>query len=664
MADFRRWIFALALLALFAGLANAQLMSCTAAPGSTPFIRNEGFTELVGDIVVTCTGGAAQTGTTTSNPNLLGSITIYLNAPVTSRLLGISTTGNNPSEATLLIDDPTTNATPMTQAEQAANGGTVYPVVGCAIFATCAGTVAAPSNGVYFATPTTANAFPGTVSASGTSITWNGIPVIPPGTTNTTFSRTFRITNVRVNANNLAAGSISAGSTAVNAVVVLQANSQPLVNGTSVQVASAVASLTTGFATGLGPSSSAANLLACSSTQTFLFGNNPVFKSLTYTDTFATAFKTKVATGGQSVPGGNSGTESGWVPTGGNIFGGSYTPGLADYGTRLKAVFKNIPANATVWVPTMNTVSGSSSNPTAVTSGATAQLIASETAVFSPVGNGANQTVGTGTAVYVPIPNINGTSIAVWEITQASGVPTTLNFPIAILYNSITSTSNPVTLGTVTVNQSYAPTPASGVFAGSATTTLPNGAAASASLTIPRFADTGTDKAFININACRTVLLYPFVSSAAGFETGIGIANTSQDPFGTAAQSGTCTLNFYGSGAPSPAPVTASIAGGTVYANAVGAGLGVNNFTGYLIAVCNFQYAHGYASLFSGFGTSAGVFSSYAAGVIPDPGTTIFGRPTACGAAPTTLTGAAGTGITALPITVTAASCQAEVLGF
>ncbi|MBV8730962.1 MAG: hypothetical protein JO336_14240 [Acidobacteriia bacterium] len=223
---------------------------------------------------------------------------------------------------------------------------------------------------------------------------------------------------------------------------------------------------------------------------------------------------------------------------------------------------------------------------------------------------------------YVPLPNVNGTSTAVWEVTNATpGAPAQLNFPVAVVYNSGTSTTNPVTTGSLMVTQEYAPTPASLAFTATA------GAAPSGALTIPRFNDTGAAKALGNLNACRTVLLFPFVATTAGFETGLAISNTSQDPFGTSAQAGTCSLNFYGSGAPSPAPVTPSVAAGTTWANNTGIGLGVTNFAGYLIAVCNFQYGHGYAAIFNGFGTSAGVFSSYLAEVIPDPGTTIFGRP-------------------------------------
>lgn len=87
-------------------------------------------------------------------------------------------------------------------------------------------------------------------------------------------------------------------------------------------------------------------------------------------------------------------------------------------------------------------------------------------------------------------------------------------------------------------------------------------------------------------------LLFTFVTSQFGFDTGISIANTGADPFGTAGQSGTCTLNFYGSNAPVPV-LTANLAPGASFAG-IASSL-APNFQGYMIAVCNFAYAHGFA---------------------------------------------------------------------
>ncbi|MDE3167323.1 MAG: hypothetical protein KGN36_16090, partial [Acidobacteriota bacterium] len=105
MVSFRRWTLALTVLALFAGLASAQIvgtsnptMTCTTNVTVTPTLRGEGFTEQTGDITLVCTGGAVlATGATIPTVN----IAVSLNTAVTSRLLS-----GNVSEALLLIDEP------------------------------------------------------------------------------------------------------------------------------------------------------------------------------------------------------------------------------------------------------------------------------------------------------------------------------------------------------------------------------------------------------------------------------------------------------------------------------------------------------------------------------------------------------------------------------
>ena len=133
----------------------------------------------------------------------------------------------------------------------------------------------------------------------------------------------------------------------------------------------------------------------------------------------------------------------------------------------------------------------------------------------------------------------------------------------------------------------------------------------------PRFAIIKVQSGpWVNVNLCQTTLLYPFVTGAAGFDTGIAVANTSMDPFKTVAQTGSCTLYGYGvtvaaAGNTATQPVVAGCDGisnplpgtncfpivnsgqvGTVLASAT-----LTNFQGYVIAICKFQYAHGYAAV-------------------------------------------------------------------
>src|SRR5437879_2341038 len=107
MVSFRKMILAFAVLAVFAGLASAQItgtnINCAANVSVTPALRAEGYTEQTGDIVLTCTGGIVQTpGAQIPQVN----ITIALNTQVTSRLLPVSGNSTNISEALLMINEP------------------------------------------------------------------------------------------------------------------------------------------------------------------------------------------------------------------------------------------------------------------------------------------------------------------------------------------------------------------------------------------------------------------------------------------------------------------------------------------------------------------------------------------------------------------------------
>ncbi|MGH7967492.1 MAG: hypothetical protein ACREIC_02070, partial [Limisphaerales bacterium] len=110
MADFRRLFYALAVVALLAGLTvpvSAQIapFQCIANAGVPPIIRGEGYTELVGDLTLNCTGG---TPTPTGNLVPQVNFTILLNTNITSRLLA----GGVWSEALLIVDEPHSGSNP------------------------------------------------------------------------------------------------------------------------------------------------------------------------------------------------------------------------------------------------------------------------------------------------------------------------------------------------------------------------------------------------------------------------------------------------------------------------------------------------------------------------------------------------------------------------
>jgi len=634
MVDFRRVITALAVLALFTGMAVAQVggtgqsqLTCNTNVTVTPALRGEGYTEQTGDITITCTGGAviAPGGNVP-----LVNFSIFYNTTVTSRLLPTSSpqSSNNTSEALLLIDEPGSGLPGY--GPSLPQMLCTSPLTGCTAQV---GTVPGPTfnTTVVPGTATPApNVYQGVVN--GNSVTFFGVPVNPPTTTG---SRVFRITNVRVNAQPLAGGSASGASPVQASISISGATSLSIQNS-----APNVGYVSNGLSTS---ASSAANLNQCSSqTKTSI-------NTLTFTENFGTAFKTRVAAQPaqgnslyqgqinnpiQNVPGAIYNSESNFVLP----INSSQTAGLADFGTRLKATFNNVPSGARIFVSTANVNnnaypvtaptpiggSGGNGNVSGTYIGY-AQLINGEntndgnagTSGFFPAVSATDN--GPGSSGNVPIAEISidpvaKSGIAVWEAVNTN--PNTIEsfkFAVYITYTASVSTNTPAA-GTITANLSFAPTATSG--------------AASSSLSIPRFAgDSLAARPIATISICRTILLYPYVTNQAGFDTGLTVANTSQDPFtigsnATGAQAGSCTLTWYGgtTSAPTtpPAPSnTGNIAAGTVWANTVGTI--APNFQGYMFAVCNFQYAHGFAFI-SDVG-ARNLAMGYLAIVIPDPGT-------------------------------------------
>jgi hypothetical protein len=654
MADFRKWILALSVLALvFTGVASAQggvggegtNLVCTAGTAVPPQLRTEGYTELVGDITLICTGGTAPA---LGQPVPLANVVVNLQGTITSRLIG------NGSEALLLIDEPgATSLTGVGPAESQNLCPNAFS--GCQAWV---GNVAAGTqtgvdivNGATGAASTAPapNVYQGITS--GTQVTFFGVPILAPVTNGV--SRVLRITNLRVNANGITGG----GSGFQSVLAQISVN--------NVQVSVTNPTVTVGYI-----QSSFAGSFLNSSDKTITTDQEyqcqppsgaKLVTILRFSELFGTAFKTRVNGGGlyssdsatgtaggsaiQNIPGAIYNSESGFISN----FSGSATPGnltdtvggltfsagLADYGTRLKAVFSNIPSGVSVWVSSVNLNGGDGTgggaaapqgtNPADVTSPELAYLVSSEAGQDSPI---PIQGGLTGTQWLLPVSSTGG-SQAVWEVVQAlSNTTENFDFGVYIYFKN----NIPATTG-ISATLSYAPTPTAPFSAAAA-------GLASNSLTIPRFAlapaSSGTN--FLNINLCTTALLFPYITTAflvpgqSGFDTGISIANTTSDPFGTTTQAGTCTLYWYGGPPGATSPVSAEPTPTTL-----GAG-GINNtvpimtgttaltlasqsvpadWSGYMIALCNFQFAHGYASV-----TDVGVrniMASYLALVIENP---------------------------------------------
>ena len=186
---------------------------------------------------------------------------------------------------------------------------------------------------------------------------------------------------------------------------------------------------------------------------------------------------------------------------------------------------------------------------------------------------------------------------------------------MAVAYSNELATRPPTARTTATLG--FAPAYASGT-ANTASTILP----------IPRFVENNNPADSFRIDACTTTLLFPYVVSVAGFDTGLAISNTSKDPFlepNRRLQSGTCTLPFYGTdtaGARPPSQRTSRVieAGETVTMVLSSGGnvglVGVPNFYGYVMAQCDFQFAHGFAFITDGPIGAARVAEGYLALVL------------------------------------------------
>ena len=629
MVDFRRVILALAVLTLLAGFASAQVntgvpqLTCATQVAVTPLLRGEGYTEMTGDITISCTGGT-QGPVGSSIP--LVNIAVFYNTIVTSRLIGTTTNAFLPNEALLLLDEPGSGLA----GDGPARGQKLCttPITGCAatvgsLPSIAGGNIVAAigADGTY-----APNVYQGTSSSTtGNVVTFFGVPVLAPTTTG---ARVFRITNVRVNANSLsgAAGSAGAGSQVTATVTVSGAASLGIPPGVI-----NVGLVNNGLAASTG---SAGSINQCAA-QT-----KSSASTISFTENFGTAFKTRVSalsTGlyagqagnpTQNLPGGIYNSESNFVfPI------GSQFAGLADYGTRLKATFSNVPSGARIFVSTNNVNNNASPISTPFGGGPAggsagnvnpasgvayvgfAQLVNGET---SPDGNISGflpiiTSTDTATSGNVPIAEVslsNNTGSAVWEVVNTDpNTVETLKFAVYV-----TSSANTLPAGSPpTVTLSFAPTATSAV--------------ASSTLSIPRFTGAATTGggtgSIFTVNICRTILLYPYVTNQAGFDTGVTVANTTTDPFKTVAQAGSCKLNWYGgtTAAPTVPPVqgdTGNIATGTVWANTLQAI--APNFQGYMIAVCNFQFAHGFAFI-SDVG-ARNLAMGYLAVVLNDPGDT------------------------------------------
>ena len=539
MAGLHRWFVAAAILALSTGLARAQVgvktgpanspLTCSAYAAGTPELRPEGYTEPAGNIVIECSGGPlAQIGAAIPTVNIV--VYVSPSVPITSRIIG----PDNASEAMLTIDEPgaliTTGATGgygpdaaqslCTTAQQQNPAGSP-----------CQAYVSTDRSGQYqvavepgTSTPAQ-NVYQGKIGDFGVnSVAFYNVPVLPPAYQGVT--RVFRITNIRIPAPgwNSSQGFQFALSTSPSETL-------PLIPSGPAFIGVVGPAMTAGV--NPAPAGGQSPFTAC------VPQASPALTATTaFTEGFATAFKTRVVAGGVSngYPGNNTGNTT-WAaeaqnlagPINQNIPGGlyagfafsnesgfilpaasttvsgiAYTAGLADFGTRLKAVFTNIPAGVTLYVSTASAASytipgGTNTAPYAVlVAGSQRDEANNDGAMFAPLQS--TITGSDGLSAYPLTPDISGTAAAIWEVVDSNPANVdSLTFSVYVAYGSTPGTVNPAS-----VALSFAPEPGGGSF-----TT----AEATQALTspVPRFAILQPQQgSWGTINSCPVTVGGPF----------------------------------------------------------------------------------------------------------------------------------------------------------
>jgi hypothetical protein len=610
MADFRKWLLALAavavLLCLGSSTAFAQpAFTCNTNAGAPNIVRSEGVTELVGDLILDCTGGVPTTG---GQFIPLSNVQVSLNTNITSRIISSS---SGASEALMLIDEPfpaLTTQNPSTATPAAgqataqlaclANNNTNCRIisVGVGVGATgsYSGTVGpAATPGPHY------NVFQG-VQTNNSTISWSGVPIDAPGTAGT---RVIRITNIRANACLLGLSSTFI-PTEITELVGVNGGETITINNPSQIVGEAEQGLLTRLATD--------SYTQCVSLNAFLVESEPGTPTnigadsgsaftIAVTEGFPYSFKPRnynqilagiadypaPATdpdsdvGLQNVPGFTYRTESGFIP-GTHIAGatGNYTSGggtvgsvgLASQGTELTFAFAGIQTGVSLFAPGAIALTGNYGAGTQV--------------------GWAVLTNGDGTTALNQLAISGSTSSATYEVLYSDpSVVETLAVPVYAAYISNTGQNIPAP-GTATVAVNFSP--------------LSTSPTASTSAPIPRFCQPYTPANLFTINSCNCNLLFPFVSNQFGFDTGIAIANTTADVLnGVTPQQGTVTLTYYGTttgggAAPPTAVTTSEVPSGAelILTLSSGGNYGIPatpGFEGYIIARANFQYCHGFA---------------------------------------------------------------------
>ena len=344
----RRWIpFAFFALLAVSGWEQANggteppPFTCSANVAVPPVVRSEGITELVGDILLSCTGGKP---TPAGQVIPTAAISVTLNTQVTNRLLNQS----GQSDALLMIDEPLSATSPVPINLCTTPGG-------CPVISNGTGV------GNFNGSSGHPNVFSGIVA--GNQVTFFSVPVLPASSNG---ARVFRFTNVRANiavlspgGNQASVGQFTVPSIfASPSITFSNGATVPIINGTSPSdkngpVVVAFPTQGPSFQTGYNPTT----VTPSQTSFTLFYGASEAGTGLwkaissSSTPTDPNAVSPTV-----TIPAPSCACESGTVINVKNPLTGTLI-GAADYGTRFTAAFA-LPPGASASVPAQIPLTG------------------------------------------------------------------------------------------------------------------------------------------------------------------------------------------------------------------------------------------------------------------------------------------------------------------
>lgn len=276
-------------------------------------------------------------------------------------------------------------------------------------------------------------------------------------------------------------------------------------------------------------------------------------------------------------------------------------------------------------------------------------LVTGETLTCTPTANNGNAVVvqpgaaATGTAT-AAAPTI----LVEWASAGTTGLTSADTLTMSCAFAAGTATL-PLGAGSITATVALSPV---GVAFGTGGAVLTSATAGQ----IPRYTGpTLGPVTVVSIISASTNILFPFVTVGGGFDTGLAVANTGNDPFGTKGQGGPVAVVFYPAGGGTPfcvataagaagttgGPAVSGItAGCTVMSTVPGSGItsgalaagstwavnaselvkagGGTSFSGYAFAIANSPVTHGTFFVYLASGGNFAGFSGGPALIVPN----------------------------------------------